>query len=51
MILADARAGRGVAVFDPKGDLVTDVLGTGFPAGCGERLVVIDPAETRPRRR
>jgi thiopeptide-type bacteriocin biosynthesis protein len=26
MILADAKAGRGLAVFDPKGDLIRDVL-------------------------
>jgi Type IV secretion-system coupling protein DNA-binding domain len=46
MIVADARAGRGVAVFDPKGDLVNDVLGR-LPARCDRRLVVIDPAETQ----
>jgi hypothetical protein len=45
LILADARAGRGVAVFDPKGDLVNDVLAR-LPAACGSRLVVIDPVET-----
>lgn len=44
LILADARAGRGVAVFDPKGDLVNDVLPR-LPSACGSRLVVIDPAE------
>lgn len=44
MILADARAGRGVAVLDPKGDLVTDVLDR-LPLECAERLVIIDPAE------
>jgi hypothetical protein len=45
MVLADARAGRGVALLDPKGDLVNDVLDR-LPARCGQRLVIIDPAET-----
>jgi hypothetical protein len=45
MVLADARAGRGVAVFDPsKGDFVRDLLDR-LPAGCGDRLVIIDPDE------
>ncbi|MHB8448949.1 MAG: type IV secretory system conjugative DNA transfer family protein [Mycobacteriales bacterium] len=45
LILADATAGRGVAVLDPKGDLITDVLAR-LPASVGDRLVLIDPAET-----
>jgi hypothetical protein len=45
LILADAIAGRGVAVLDPKGDLITDLLAR-LPANVGHRLVVIDPAET-----
>ena len=45
LILADANAGRGVVVLDPKGDLVTDVLAR-LPSGAGERLVLLDPAET-----
>lgn len=45
LILADARAGRGVVVLDPKGDLVTDVLAR-LPESAGKRLVLIDPAET-----
>ncbi|HXR54617.1 MAG TPA: type IV secretion system DNA-binding domain-containing protein [Acidimicrobiales bacterium] len=45
LILADATAGRGVVVLDPKGDLVTDVL-TRLPAEAGSRLVLLDPAET-----
>jgi hypothetical protein len=45
LILADARAGRGVVVLDPKGDLVTDVLAR-LHEGAGSRLVLIDPAET-----
>jgi hypothetical protein len=45
MILADVAAGRGVAVFDPsKGDLIRDLLDR-LPAGCGDRLVIIDPDE------
>jgi DNA helicase HerA-like ATPase len=50
MILADAAAGRGALVIDPKGDLVTDLLDR-LPAGVGDRLVLIDPAETSRRRR
>jgi len=45
LILADARAGRGVVVLDPKGDLVTDVLAR-LPESAGKRLVLVDPAET-----
>jgi energy-coupling factor transporter ATP-binding protein EcfA2 len=44
LILADAIAGRGVVVLDPKGDLVTDVLAR-LPEPAGERLVLLDPAE------
>ncbi len=46
LVLADARAGRGTALLDPKGDLVNDVLDR-LPARCGQRLVIIDPAETQ----
>jgi hypothetical protein len=47
MILDDVDAGRGVAVFDPaKGDLIRDLLDR-LPAECGDRLVVVDPDETR----
>jgi len=46
LILADAEAGRGVAVLDPKGDLITDLLAR-LPAHVGDRLVLIDPAETQ----
>ncbi len=45
LILAEVTAGRGVVVLDPKGDLVTDVLAR-LPAHAGERLVLLDPAET-----
>ena len=42
--IAEARAGRGVAVFDPKGDLIRDLLDR-LPEP-GRRLVLIDPDET-----
>ena len=45
LILADAAAGRGVVVLDPKGDLVTDVLAR-LPVDAGHRLVLLDPTET-----
>ena len=45
LILADALAGRGVVVLDPKGDLVTDVLAR-LPEDAGDRLVLLDPAES-----
>jgi hypothetical protein len=41
MILADAHAGRGLLVIDPKGDLVTDVLAR-LPRSTAERVVVFD---------
>jgi hypothetical protein len=41
LILADAAAGRGVVVIDPKGDLITDVLER-LPAATAERLVLFD---------
>lgn len=44
LILADASAGRGVAVLDPKGDLITDVLAR-LPADAGDRLILLDPAD------
>lgn len=43
--LSEVRAGRGVAVFDPKGDLTRDLLDR-LPPEAGERLVLIDPDET-----
>ncbi|WP_223297334.1 type IV secretory system conjugative DNA transfer family protein [Catenulispora acidiphila] len=48
MILDDITAGRGVVVIDPKGDLVTDLLGR-LPAQARPRLVLIDPSEPGPR--
>jgi hypothetical protein len=44
LALADARAGRGLAVFDPKGDLIRDLLAR-LPASAAGRLVLIDPDE------
>src|SRR5581483_7607910 len=44
MAVADARAGRGLAVFDPKGDLIRDLLAR-LPASAAGRLVLIDPDE------
>jgi hypothetical protein len=44
LVLAEARAGRGVAVFDPKGDLIRDILAR-LPESAGRRLVLIDPDE------
>jgi len=47
MILDDVEAGRGVAAFDPaKGDLIRDLLAR-LPKECGDRLVLIDPDESK----
>jgi hypothetical protein len=48
LILADAAAGRGAVVIDPKGDLITDVLDR-LPTRMADRLVLLDAqARTRP---
>ena len=47
MILADAEAGRGVVVVDPKGDLVSDIL-MRLPEELGEKVVLFD-ADSRSR--
>jgi len=47
MILADADAGRGVVVVDPKGDLISDVL-MRLPEELGEKVVLFD-ADSRAR--
>ncbi|XVS68279.1 type IV secretory system conjugative DNA transfer family protein [Actinosynnema sp. CA-299493] len=47
MILADAEAGRGIVLIDPKGDLVTDILSR-LPAAAGDRVVLFD-ADSRSR--
>ena len=43
---SQARAGRGLAVFDPKGDLVRDLLDR-LPESVAPRLVLIDPDEAQ----
>ncbi len=48
MILSDIQAGRGVAVIDAKGDLVTDLLGL-IPEEAGQRIVLIDPDDHHSR--
>src|SRR6266511_2914826 len=45
LILQDIKAGRGVAVLDPKGDLVSDVLARMPDERC-EDIVVVSPSET-----
>lgn len=48
MILADAEAGRGIVLIDPKGDLVTDVLSR-LPTSTGDRVVLFDAdSKSRP---
>ncbi|WP_084467784.1 type IV secretory system conjugative DNA transfer family protein [Actinokineospora inagensis] len=47
MILADAEAGRGVVVIDPKGDLVNDVLAR-LPEHLGSKVTLFD-ADSRSR--
>lgn len=42
LILGDIRAGRGVALIDPKGDLATDILAR-LDDRARNRLVLIDP--------
>lgn len=44
MVLADARAGRGALVIDPKGDLITDILAR-LPERAIGRTVVFDPQD------
>ncbi|NNH75673.1 type IV secretory system conjugative DNA transfer family protein [Nocardia uniformis] len=47
-ILADAEAGRGQVVIDPKGDLVTDIL-TRLPKRLAHKVVLFDAdSTTRP---
>ncbi|MFF3667462.1 type IV secretory system conjugative DNA transfer family protein [Microtetraspora malaysiensis] len=48
MILSDIQAGRGVAVVDAKGDLVTDLLGL-IPEEAAQRIVLIDPDDRHSR--
>jgi hypothetical protein len=44
MVLADADAGRGAVVLDPKGDMITELLAR-LPDRVAGRLVLIDPDE------
>lgn len=44
-VLGEAEAGRGVALLDCQGDLARHVLER-LPKRCGERLVILDPAES-----
>jgi hypothetical protein len=44
-VLAEADAGRGVVLLDCQGDLARNVLDR-LPASVGDRLVILDPAET-----
>jgi hypothetical protein len=44
-VLDEAAAGRGVALLDCQGDLARNVLDR-LPARCGDRLIILDPAET-----
>ncbi|NIH83748.1 type IV secretory system conjugative DNA transfer family protein [Amycolatopsis granulosa] len=47
MVLADAEAGRGTVLIDPKGDLVTDVLSR-LPRSAADRVVLFD-ADSKAR--
>jgi hypothetical protein len=46
MILADADAGRGAVVIDPKGDLIIDLLAR-LPEHIAGKVVLFDPDERR----
>ncbi|MGW2161705.1 type IV secretory system conjugative DNA transfer family protein [Nonomuraea sp. NPDC001699] len=47
VVLADAHAGRGALVIDPKGDLVTDILNR-LPKRAVGKTVVFDPQDPAP---
>ncbi|MFF5985947.1 type IV secretion system DNA-binding domain-containing protein [Prauserella flavalba] len=47
MILADAEHGRGAAVIDPKGDLITDVLQR-LPEHAADKVVLFDADSRGP---
>lgn len=47
LVLAHIKAGRGVVVVDPKGDLVTDILDR-LPFDAADRLVLLDPEQEPP---
>jgi len=44
MIMQDIEAGRGLAVVDPHGDLVDDIMAR-FPADRAEDLILVDPSD------
>jgi hypothetical protein len=44
MVVQDMLAGRGVAVFDPKGDLIADLLER-IPVGREADVVLVDPTD------
>ncbi len=44
LILQDIEAGQGVAVLDPQGDLVDDIIAR-IPEGDAERVILFDPAD------
>ncbi|GAA4100765.1 type IV secretory system conjugative DNA transfer family protein [Actinomadura miaoliensis] len=46
MILADAEAGRGAVVIDPKGDLIVDLLAR-LPEQVADKVVLFDPDQRR----
>ena len=45
--LATIKAGRGLVVVDPKGDLVTDILDR-LPFEYADKIVLLDPAQDPP---
>jgi hypothetical protein len=45
MIVSDIDAGHGVAVFDPHGDLIDDVLAR-VPVSRTDDVILVDPADT-----
>ncbi|MFF0861413.1 type IV secretory system conjugative DNA transfer family protein [Nonomuraea sp. NPDC003560] len=47
LVLADAHAGRGALVIDPKGDLITDILNR-LPQRSIGKTVVFDPQDDAP---
>lgn len=47
LIEADMQAGRSLVIFDPKGDLLTDVLAR-VPRSRRDHVVVLDPSDERP---
>jgi hypothetical protein len=47
LALGHIKAGRGVVVIDPRGDLVTDILDR-LPFDAAARMVLLDPAQEPP---